>query len=128
MKKVALVLVALLTIVFTGCKSEKSNITVIVEDEMGAPIANRHVFYVDEASCIIDELLPSPDAMITNVNDSWEVAQTNAYGKVTFKISMSVDKMKYYFEVFDEGSNQWQEQKLDLLRGKDETIKFVVNR
>jgi len=128
MKKIALVLVALLTLVFTGCKSEKSNVTVIVEDELGMAIANRHIFYTDEASYIIDELLPSPDAMVTNVNDSWEVAQTNAYGKVTLQISMSVDKMKYYFEVFDTGSNQWKEQTPQLVRGKDATIKFVVNR
>lgn len=128
MKKIALVLVALLTLVFTGCKSEKSNVTVIVEDELGIAVPNRYIFYTDEASYIIDELLPSPDAMVTNVNDSWEVAQTNAYGKVTIQISMSVDKMKYYFEVYDAGSNQWKEQTPKLVRGKDETIKFVVNR
>ena len=128
MKKLALVLVALLTIVFTGCKSEKSSVTIYVEDEMGVPVPNRYIFYADEASYIIDELLPSPDAMITNVNDSWEVAQTNAYGKVTIPISMSVDKMKYYFEVYDAGINKWIEKTPELVRGKDETIKFVVNR
>ena len=128
MKKLALVLVALLTIVFTGCKSEKSNVTIYVDDEMGVPVPNRYIFYTDESSYIIDELLPSPDAMITNVNDSWEDAQTNAYGKVTIEISMSVAKMKYYFEVYDAGSNQWKEQKPELKRGKNEDLKFVVNR
>ena len=45
MKKLALVLVALMTLALTGCKTETSTVTVYVEDSMELPVAQRAVFY-----------------------------------------------------------------------------------
>jgi len=126
MKKLALVLVAMLTMVFTGCKTETSTITVYVEDELGEPVAKRPVFYADWASLIIGGLLPSPDELITDTNDAWDYQMTNTLGIAEIKISLSVSKLKYQFMVWDEGSKGWKEKTVDLKRGKNEDIEFKV--
>ncbi len=128
MKKLALVLVALLTMVFTGCKTENSQVTVIVQDLEGAPIANRAVFYGDWASLILGEVLPSPEELATDINDSWEYAETNASGKVVIPISLSVAKLKFQFMVFDLGVNKWVEETRELHRGVNDEIVFKVNK
>ena len=128
MKKLALVMVALLTMVFTGCKTEISKVTVHVEDTQGAPVANRAVFYADWASLIIGEVLPSPEELVTDINDSWEYAETNAAGNVEIQIPLSVSKLKYQFMVYDLGSFEWKDETVDLRRGQNEEIKLVVNK
>ncbi len=128
MKKITLVLVALLTLVFTGCKTEDSKVTVNVHDTLGVPVANRYVLYADYASIITEEILPSPEALLTDIPDYYEYAQTNAAGSVVIPMSLSVSKIKYYFTVFDEGSNKWIDKTVELKRGVNEEINFEVNK
>lgn len=128
MKKVLLVLTAMLTLVFTGCKIENSNVTVSVEDTEGYPVANRGIFYSDLASIIIGELVPSPEELATGVSDVWEYAVTNRQGTVVIRIPLGVSKMKYEFLVWDEGAQQWITKEVELHRGENEEIRFVVNR
>ena len=128
MKKLALVLVALMTMFFTGCKTERSTVTVHVEDTAGVPIANRYVFYADWASIIIDAALPSPEELATNVSDCWDVAQTNNYGEVVIPIKLSVAKLKYRFMVYDDGIHDWVAKDVTLRRGVNDEISFVVNK
>lgn len=122
MKKLALVLVAMLAMVFTGCKTEKSTITISVEDEMGVPVAQRAVYYADLASLIIDEVLPSPDGL----SDAWNVVPTNTLGIANIEISLSVSKLKYQFMVWDYGRNKWVDKTVELRRGINEVIEFKV--
>ena len=128
MKKLTFVLVALLALAFTGCKTETSKVTIYVDDTTGAPVNSRYVFYTDAASYIIGAVLPSPEELITDTEDCWEVAQTNAQGTVTLNISLSVAKLTYYFEVYDFGANQWKEQSIELHRGNNADIRFTVNK
>ena len=128
MKKFALALVALLTMVFTGCKTETSTVTVNVEDTMGMPVGNRYVFYADIASVIISDIAPSPEELINGMSDCWEYVQTNNYGTVNINIELSVKSLKYYFLVFDLGTNKWQEKTVTLQRGVNDEITFVVNK
>lgn len=62
MKKLMLALVALVMvgISFTGCKVEKSEVTVSVYDTMGNPVNNRAVLYTDAVSSVLDTFIPSP--------------------------------------------------------------------
>ena len=128
MKKLAFALVAMLALVFTGCKTETSEITVYVEDASEMPVAQRQVFYADWASLIIGEVLPSPEELATDINDSWEYAETNKDGKVVIPISLSVAKLKYQFMVFDLGVNKWVEETRELHRGVNDEIVFKVNK
>lgn len=126
MKKLALVLVAMLTMVFTGCKTETSTITVYVEDDMGLPVAQRPVFYADYASLIIGAVLPSPEELAYDTNDAWEYATTNALGIAKVQISLSVSKLKYKFMVWDEGTRGWKDKTVELRRGINEEIDLKV--
>lgn len=128
MKKIAFVLVAMFAIVLTGCKTERSKVTVTVEDSLGLPVAQRYVFYADYATLITDAIAPSPEELATGVSDVWEVATTNAAGFVTLDISLSVAKLKYCFMVYDMGSKDWKEKTVELRRGVNEEINFVVNQ
>lgn len=128
MKKIAFLFVAMLTLVFTGCKSEESTITVVVEDTMGVPVANRAIFYADWASIIIGAALPSPEELLLDSQDCWEYAETNNYGQVNINITMAVSKMKYNFMVFDDGTKAWVEKTVELKRGVNEEILFTVNK
>ena len=128
MKKILLALAAMLTLVFTGCKVENSKITVSVEDTAGNPVANRSVFYADYASIIIGAALPSPEQLITDIEDCWEYAETNAQGTVTLTIPLGVSKIKYRFIVYDAGSNEWKYEDREIRRGVNDEIKFVVNK
>ncbi|MBO4250552.1 MAG: hypothetical protein J5884_04775 [Paludibacteraceae bacterium] len=130
MKKVFFMLLAVMAIAFTGCKVEDATVTVSVENTAGYPVANRYVFYIDKASYIAGAVLPAtPTELITGLDESgWEYAETNAQGTVTLKIAMAVAKAKYYFVVFDLGSNQWVEKEIELQRGKNADIEFVVNK
>ena len=128
MKKFAFILVALLTLAFTGCKVENSKVTVVVEDEAGAPVANCPIIYADLASIIIDAALPSPEELITDTQDCWEYAETNNYGQVTINITLAVSKMNYCFMAYDRGSNTWVDKIVELRRGVNEEISFVVNK
>lgn len=130
MKKVFFVFLSVLAIVLTSCKFENTNVTVSVQDTEGAPVANRMVFYTDQASLILDVVLPpTPDELIgVEEGGSWLYVTTNKQGTVTFPIVMGVAKLKYYFIVFDEGSNQWVEKEVTLQRGVNETIEFEVNK
>ena len=128
MKKLALIVVAMLTMVFTGCKTETSQVTVYVEDTLGIPVSGRYVFYADEASIVLDGLFPSPEELITDTEDCWEVAKTNEAGIVQINISLSVSKLKYHFMVYDAGTNKWLEKIVELRRGINDEISFTVNR
>ncbi len=128
MKKILLVLTAMLTLVFTGCKIENSNVTVSVEDTAGVPVASRGIFYTDLATAVIDVILPSPTEMITGLSDSWDYAETNAQGTVVLPIPLAVSKMKYVFYVWDNGSMSWVTKEVELHRGQNEEIRFVVNK
>ena len=128
MKKLAFVLVAMLALVCTSCKTETSKVTISVKDALGVPVANRYVIYTDEASYIIDAVLPSPEELATDLEECWEIAETNVAGTVTLDITLAVAKLRYYFEVYDLGSNKWIEKDVVLHRGVNETIEFVVNK
>lgn len=129
MKKILLVLVAMLTMVFTGCKVENSKVTVAVEDTNGAPVSGRYVFYADFASIIVGEVLPSPEQLITNIDDYWEYETTNAQGVATITIPLAVSKMTYRFMVYDEGSSDpWKYKDVSIHRGVNEEIKLVVSK
>ena len=129
MKKILLVLVAMLTMVFTGCKVENSKVTVAVEDTTGVPVSGRYVFYADFASIIVGEVLPSPEQLITNIEDYWEYETTNAQGVATITIPLAVSKMTYRFMVYDEGSSDpWKYKDVSIHRGVNEEIKFVVSK
>ena len=131
MKKVLFTLVAMVALVFTGCKVENANVTVTVEDEMGLPVPSRYVFYCDWASAILDVIAPSPEELLLPGSDnSWEYESTNAMGVATIKIPMAVSKMKYRFIVFEEGSSTstYQAQDVEIHRGQNEEIKFVVKK
>ena len=126
MKKLALVLVAMLTMVFTGCKTETSTITVYVQNAQGDGVAQRPVFYADLASLIIGEILPSPEELAYDTNDAWNYVTTDSYGVATIKISLSVAKLKYQFMVWDEGSRGWKDKTVELRRGINEEIMLEV--
>ena len=130
MKKVFFMLLAVMAIAFTGCKVDNAKVTVSVKDTAGYPVANRYVFYIDKASYIAGAVLPAtPTELITGLDESgWEVVETNNSGVVTFNIAMAVTKAKYYFVVYDLGSNQWKEKEVELVRGQNEQIDFVVNK
>ena len=132
MKKVIFAMIAVLAIAFTGCKVEDATVTVNVYDTAGTPVANRAVFYIDKASYIVGAVLPpSPTELMTGLDESgWQYVVTNKMGTVTFTIPMAVAKAKFYFLVFDEGSNQWvgANKEYELQRGKNEEINFEVNR
>ena len=128
MKKILLVLAAMFTLVFTGCKVENSKVTVSVKDTAGNPVANRLVYYADYPSIIIGELLPSPEQLITNIKDYGEYAETNPQGTVTLNIPLAVSKLKYCFAVEDQGSYEWITKDVELVRGVNEEIEFVVNK
>ena len=128
MKKIAFVLVALMTLALTGCKTETSKVSIYVEDSLGLPVANRYVFYADYASIVISEVLPSPEALALETEDCWEVASTNAVGVVNLNIPLAVAKLKYRFIVYDAGSNDWVINDVELQRGKNEDITFKVNK
>ena len=130
MKKLMLALVALVMvgISFTGCKVEKSEVTVSVYDVMGNPINNRAVLYTDAVSAALDTFIPSPESLVTDIPDGMQYALTNAQGTVTIPFDLSVSKLTYYFYVFDEGSQKWLDKTVELVRGKNAEIKFEVNR
>jgi len=126
MKKLALVLVAMLTMVFTGCKTETSTVTIYVEDSTGEPVALRPILYADLATIIIEAALPSPESLATGIPDGWNYIETNRNGIAQFQISLSVSKMDYVFDVWDNGRRDWVEKTVKLHRGENEEIKFVV--
>ena len=128
MKKLAFVLVALLTLAFTGCKVETSKVTVAVTDKAGVPLADRYVFYADVVSATIEELAPSPQSLITDTSDAWEVASTNAQGTVEFNIHLGVSKVNYYFMTYDYGKLDWEIKTVEMHRGKNEDIVLVINK
>lgn len=116
----------MLTLVFTGCKTETSTVTVYVEDASQLPVAQRYVFYADYASIIIGELLPSPEELISGGSDVYSYAVTNALGLATIKIPLSVSKLKYQFLVWDNGTNGWKDKTVEIHRGVNEEITFQV--
>ena len=119
----------MLTMVFTGCKVENSKVTVAVEDTTGVPVSGRYVFYADFASIIVGEVLPSPEQLITNIEDYWEYETTNAQGVATITIPLAVSKMTYRFMVYDEGSSDpWKYKDVSIHRGVNEEIKLVVSK
>ena len=126
MKKILFVLVAMLTMVFTGCKVENSKVTVSVQDTEGAPVKDCPVIYADYASIGVNFFLPSPDP--TDEDNVWEYLETNAQGIVTKNILLAVPKLKYCFAVYDRGSNEWITKDVELVRGTNEEIEFVVNK
>lgn len=126
MKKLAFVLVAMLTLALTGCKTETSTVTVYVEDSMGLPVAQRAVFYADWASIIIGEVLPSPEELIAGGSDVYDYAVTNALGVATIKIPLSVSKLKFQFLVWDNGTRGYKDKTVEIHRGVNEEIEFKV--
>ena len=130
MKKVFFMLLSVMAIAFTSCKIDNANVTVNVKDTAGEPVANRMVFYIDKASYIVGAVLPAtPTELATGIDESgWEYVETNAAGTVSFKVLLGVSKATYYFDVFDDGSKQWVEKEVTLVRGENEQIDFVVNK
>lgn len=128
MKKLALVLVAVLTVTFTGCKTETSKVTITVEDTAGAPVDKCPIIYADYASIILDLALPSPESLATGIPEGWEYAETNAYGTVVLNIPLSVSKLKYSFNAYDRGTNNWVDTAVVIHRGVNEEITFRVNK
>ena len=128
MKKFAFVLVAMLAMVFTGCKTETSKITVYVEDGMGLPVANCPVFYADYVSIILDAVLPSPEQLVTDMEDCWEYAETNVLGVATINLSMSVSQLTYRFMVYDQSKRDWVYKDVKLRRGINDEISFEINK
>lgn len=129
MKKLFFALLSVLAIAFTSCKLDDATVTVSVKDKLGDPVANRAVFYTDQASLILGSVLPpSPTELLLLDDESWEYVETNKQGTVTFKILMGVAKAQFYFLVFDEGSNQWEQKEVTLQRGLNEEIEFEVNK
>lgn len=126
MKKLALVMVAMLTMVFTGCKTENSTVTVYVENVLENPVAQRAVVYADLATIIIDAVLPSPESLATDIPEGWSYVITDASGKAVIPITLSVSKMDYVFEVYDYGKQQWISQTKKLQRGVNDAIEFKV--
>ena len=126
MKKFALVLLAMLTLAMTGCKVEKSKVTVYVQDSLELPVANRAVIYADLATVIIGGLIPSPEEMISGETDVWNYAETNALGFVEIPISLAVSKIDYEFAVWDNGKKDWVTQIVKLERGVNKDIEFTV--
>lgn len=128
MKKVIFVLVALMALAFTGCKVETSEVTISVEDKLGTPLKDRYVFYADVVSVVLDAALPSPEELVTDMSDAWDVAKTNAYGVVTLKIDLGVKELSYYFMTYDYGKMDWEIKTVKLERGKNADIELVVNQ
>ena len=129
MKKILLSFLAVMALVLTGCKIENADVTVTVMDTMGAPVANRYVFFTDKASAIMDAVLPpTPTELIDLESESWSYVVTNKLGTVSFTIPMLTSSLTYYFIVFDEGSNSWKDKEVKIQRGKNEEIVFEVNR
>lgn len=130
MKKVVFILLSVLAIALTSCKYDNASVTVNVKDTAGAPVADRMVFYTDQASLIMDAVLPpTPEELLgLEEGSSWSHVETNKQGTVSFQIMMGVAKLKYYFIVFDLGSNQWVEKEVTLQRGLNEQIDFEVNK
>jgi len=128
MKKLTFVLVALLTLAFTGCKVETSKVTVSVTDKAGAPLADRYVFYADAVSVILDAAMPSPEELITDTSDAWEVASTNAQGVVELSINLGVNKLSYCFMTYDYGKLDWEMQTVELHRGKNADVVLKINK
>lgn len=127
MKKFAFVLVAMLAMVFTGCKTETAKITVYVEDELGMPVAGSTVLYADYVSLIVDGVLPSPEELVTGMSDCFDEAVTNVYGMANIDITMSVSKLKYYFLVYNPGTQKWMDKTVELHRGQNEEIDFYYS-
>ena len=130
MKKVFFMLLAVMAIAFTGCKVDDATVTVSVQDGTGYPLKDRYVFYIDQASYIVGSVLPpTPTELLTGLDESgWEYASTNAQGTVTVKIEMAVAKAKFYFITYDFGTNKWAEKEVELQRGKNADVEFVVNK
>ena len=130
MKKLMIALAALVMVgmSFTGCKVERSEVTVSVYDKEDNPIADRYVLYTDMASAIIDAVAPSPESLVSGIPDGWSGGQTNKQGYVTFKFDLAVSKLAYYFYVYDDGSKQWEDKTITIERGKNAEITFVVNK
>jgi hypothetical protein len=128
MKKLTFVLVALLTLAFTGCKVETSKVTVSVTDKAGAPLADRYVFYADVVSVALEELAPSPESLITDTSDAWDAVSTNAQGTVEFNINLGVSKLSYYFMTYDYGKLNWEIKTVELHRGKNADIVLEINK
>ena len=128
MKKLGLVLVALLTLAFTGCKVETSKVTVAVTDKQDKPLADRYVFYADVVSVILDATMPSPEELITDTSDAWEVASTNAQGTVDLNINLGVAKLSYYFMTYDYGKMDWEIKTVELHRGQNADVVLKINK
>ncbi len=128
MKKTLFILTAILAVAFTSCDVKTSEVTITVADAEGNPVNNRLVLYTDMATLIVDAVLPSPEEIITGVPEGWSYATTNAQGKVVVKLDMGVNKLTYYFEVFDQGTNKWEKQEITLKKGENAEINFTVNK
>ena len=129
MKKLFFALLSVLAIAFTSCKVDDATVTVSVKDTAGNPVANRAVFYTDQASLILGSVLPpSPTELLLLDDESWEYVETNKQGTVTFKVLLAAAKTEFYFLVYDEGSNQWIEKDVILQRGVNDEIEFEVNK
>ena len=128
MKKLALVLVAVLTVTFTGCKTETSKVSIHVEDYSGNPVDKCPILYADYVSIALDFTLPSPESLVTDIPDGWEYAETNADGNVVLSIPLSVSKLKYSFNAYDRGTNNWVDTAVVIHRGVNEEITFRVNK
>ena len=128
MKKVLFALVAMVALVFSGCKVETSKVTVSVQDTNDFPVVNRYVCYTDVASAVFDFAVPSPESLVTGIPDGWAYAQTNAQGTVTISLDLAVNSLKYYFAVFDDGAKTFVTKEVTIKRGQNEEINFVVNK
>ena len=128
MKKILFALLAVLTLVLTGCKIDNAKVTVSVKDTAGNPVADRYVFYTDKISAITDLVLPSPEAMLEGDDGTWQYGSTNAQGTVTFNIIMVVPSLTYEFVVYDLGNGDPIIKEVKVKRGEANEVEFEVNK
>ena len=127
MKKVIFALFAVMAFAFTSCQNE-ATFTVSVKDTEGDPVADRYVFFKDKASMIADFVLPPTPEELLGAESGWSYVITNRAGVVDVTFNIGFSKATYYFYVFDNGSQQWKEKEVVLVKGQNEPIDFVVNR
>jgi hypothetical protein len=130
MKKGLFIIAACLTIAFgfTSCKDfGTAEVTLSVVDYDGFPIANRKIYYTEEASFWASIIAPAPDAPFNSDDiDDLQWLETNAAGVVTHKI---LSNLEYGYFVLDEAvKDGYLFQSVKLKKDEKKEIVFKVNK
>jgi len=72
--------------------------------------------------------MPSPQELLTDTSDAWEVASTNAQGVVELSINLGVNKLSYCFMTYDYGKMDWETKTVELHRGKNAEVELSINK